>query len=372
MNHLSYHAQSHTVPIVIGEKLVEELPKEIVSSPPEIAIISDDCVASLFGQDLYQRFLSVHPHTFLITFPSGERYKTRKTKEEIENQLFEKGVGRKGLIIALGGGVVTDIAGFVASTYCRGISYLSVPTTLLGMVDASIGGKNGVDLPYGKNLVGTIYQPQKIVIDVSTLEFLPDREFSCGIVEAIKHALIGNRSYFEFMERQVDALFRREKTALHTLIYESCKIKAAIVTEDEMEMGKRKWLNFGHTIAHALEVATDYQLHHGEAVAIGLLTEMFIATEQGILSTSVLNRVERLLYECRLPLRFDYFSSKEEFIQVCLRALTADKKSFQRKPRFVMIDDIASPLSFEGSYCNILDEQNCMNALQWMCERFGK
>lgn len=369
---ISYDTRSGVVSIEIDENLLRRLPEEISLNPSEVAIISDDRVATLFGQDLYQQFLTIFPRSFLFTFPSGEIYKTRHSKEEIENQLFEKGIGKKGLIVALGGGVVTDMAGFIAATYCRGIPYISVPTTLLGMVDASIGGKTGVDLPYGKNLVGAIYQPKKIIIDISTLRSLPAREFSCGIVEAIKHALIASKTYFVFIENHVEALLRRESTALQTLIYESCKIKSEIVTEDEMEVGKRKCLNFGHTMAHALEMGTGYRLSHGEAVAIGLLTEMFIAVEHGILEKKLLSRVEQLLREFKLPLEFHYSTSVEEFHKACLKALMADKKSFQRKARFVMINDIASPLSFEGEYCTVINDEDCVKALQWMCERFGK
>lgn len=365
---LSYTTSNGYVDIEIGEGFLEHLSEMISNTPSEIALITDNNVAAIYSQKCLQSLSSHYKNIHLIVFPEGESHKTRATKEDIENTLFEKGISKNGLIVALGGGVVTDLAGFVAATYCRGIPYLSVPTTLLGMIDASIGGKTGVDLPYGKNLVGAIYHPQKIIMDISLLDSLPVKEFSYGVVEALKHALIANKNYFEFIENNIESILRRNHVSIHQLIVESAHIKCAIVSEDEKEFGKRRLLNFGHTVAHALEQCTHYRLPHGEAVALGMLSEMFYAYESGILSFHLINRTKNLLHRLGLSLKIPYTTHREEFIQSCWKTMSFDKKSFQRKPRFVMIRDIASPLSFSGEYCGMVDEKICMKALHWMCE----
>lgn len=363
---LSYTATGNTVIIEIGEGLIAELPSMINDRTREVVVISDATCAHLFGEKIVRSFLESHYTAHLVSFPSGEKYKTRHTKEEIEDQLFEKGVGKNGCIIAVGGGVVTDLAGFVAATYCRGIPYISVPTTLLGMIDASIGGKTGVDLPIGKNLIGAIYQPKKIVMDLLTLKQLPAKEFSYGLVEAIKHALIADEDYFAFIEHNSEGIRSGCVSLIHPLVAESVRIKSAIVAEDEKEEGKRRVLNFGHTVGHALEQLSNYQMPHGEAVALGLLAEIHCGMHMGILSYELLERVKRLLRQFVHPLRLPFKGSQDAFVEACFSAMRTDKKSFLGKPRFVMIEKIGSPLPFEGAYCNIIDDAILIKSLQWL------
>ncbi len=236
-----------------------------------------------------------------ITFPSGERSKTRDSWARLTDALMERGFGRDSGIIALGGGVTGDLAGFVAATYMRGVPYLQVPTTLLAMLDASVGGKTGVDTARGKNLVGAFHPPAAVIADPRTLATLPDRDYRAGLAEAVKHGLIADRAYFEWMETSAAALASRGLDPLTRLIRRSVEIKADVVSGDERESGRRAILNAGHTVAHALEQASSYALPHGEAVALGLVVECELAEQLGIAPAGLRTRVAGLLDRLGLP-----------------------------------------------------------------------
>jgi 3-dehydroquinate synthase len=334
----------------------------LASLAPRIAIITDDVVADLYGQQLQKQLQQHKLEAHLFTFPPGEQHKTRTTKEALENQLFEKGLGRDTAVIALGGGITTDMAGFLAATYCRGLPLVMVPTSLLGMVDASIGGKTGVDVPYGKNLLGAIYQPKRVVIDPATLVSLPKREFANGMVEMIKHGLIANSEFLHYLETHVQALKNLDSEGIERAIFESCMIKKAIVEQDETEQGKRRLLNFGHTIGHALETLSTYQLAHGEAVAIGLLVESYFSMRLGLLDGASLIRIKALLQQYGLPLKLPAHYSP----QAMLDAMAMDKKSTKGKPRFVVLEAIGSSAECEGHYCMAMEEKLLIDGLQWM------
>lgn len=313
-------------------------------------IISDDRVAAIYYRDGVP----------LVTFPHGEKNKTRETKEMLENQLFTLGFGKDTTIIALGGGVTTDMSGFIAATFCRGVKLVMVPTTLLGMVDACIGGKTGVNVPHGKNLVGCVYHPIKIIIDINFLKSLPQKEIASGSVEMIKHGLIADLSLFEFLESHSQEVLNLESD-MAKAISQNCKIKQNIVAQDEKDKGIRNILNLGHTVAHALEKLTDFTLSHGEAVAIGLLAEGYMAVELGFLQKDILERIHTVLKAYRLPLcgQFDP--------KLVLEAMKTDKKSRNQLPRFALIERVGKPLAFDGDYCTHVDEPIIMNALNWMC-----
>jgi 3-dehydroquinate synthase len=326
------------------------------------AIITDENVKELYGNALMDSFKASGLNVELFSFPGGELYKTRDTKENLEDQLFEQGFGRDCCVIALGGGIVIDLAGFIAATYCRGVPLVMMPTSLLAMVDACIGGKTGVNAPYGKNLIGAIYQPKKVVIDTSVLHTLPQKEFSNGIVEMIKHGLIADAVLFNYLEDHFTELLELNLPRLEKAIFESCRIKKQIIEQDEKEKGLRRLLNYGHTVGHALEKLTHYHLSHGEAVAIGLLVESYISYELGFLDHDGVARIKKILVHYLLPLEFSYRFSSEAILE----AMRLDKKSLDGTPRFALIQAIGEPLSFEGCYCTPVDAPIIKKAIQWM------
>lgn len=348
--------------IEIGSELLNFQIPYLNSLASRFAIITDDKVSPLYGKQVQECLTSSRLEAHLFSFPHGEKSKTRATKELLENQLFERGLGRDTCLIALGGGVVTDLAGYIAATYCRGIPHVIIPTSLLGMVDASIGGKTGVNVPYGKNMLGCLYPPKKVIIDLSTLKSLPKKELSNGFVEMIKHALIADKQLFEDLEKSHDRLLVLDPLMLKKAIFESCRIKKEIVEQDEKEKGKRHLLNFGHTVGHALELLTDYTLSHGEAVAIGLLVESYLSLKLGALDQKSFDRIKNILVHYRLPLKLPSRFSP----LTLLGAMTLDKKSLKGQPRFVIVDAIGSCKAYPSSYCTPIEESLIKNALQWM------
>lgn len=341
--------------IEIGNGLITEnrlLCDYLKSLAARFAIICDDTTAALYGEKLRKELIASELEAFLFTFPNGERSKTRETKELLENQMFEQGLGRDSCVIAVGGGVVTDVAGFVAATYCRGIPLVLIPTTLLCMADACIGGKSGVNVAYGKNLVGAIYQPTKIFIDTALLRSLPKSELRYGVVEMIKHGLIADIEFFTSLETHYEAILALDPDVIEKAIANSCRIKIAIVEADEREAHKRVLLNLGHTIAHALERLTHYTLPHGEAVAIGLAMEGAIAVELGHLKATSLKRIEKILESYGLPIHMPQGIP----IDALFQAMTSDKKSLKGVPRFVLLAELGSPLPCGACYCAAVDQ----------------
>jgi 3-dehydroquinate synthase len=239
----------------------------------------------------------------VLTFPAGEQSKTRDSWARLTDAMVQRRYGRDSGIIALGGGVTGDLAGFVAATYMRGVPYLQVPTTLLAMVDASVGGKTAVNTPAGKNLVGAFFPPAAVVADPVVLRTLPDSAFRGGLAEAVKHGLIADREYFEWMETQVDRLLARDVSTLTHLVRRSVEIKAQVVSADEREAGRRAILNAGHTVAHGLEQLSGYSLPHGDAVALGLIAECALAEQLGVADRGLCQRVTSLLGRLGLPIR---------------------------------------------------------------------
>jgi 3-dehydroquinate synthase len=258
-----------------------------------------------------------------LTFPAGEQSKTRETWARLTDGLLDQGIGRDGGIVALGGGVTGDLAGFVAATYMRGLPYVQVPTTLLAMLDASVGGKTGVDTDRGKNLVGSFHPPAAVIADPLVLRTLPERDYRAGFSEAVKHGLILDREYFQWIEAHASELTARDSTVLTTLIRRSVELKAQVVGEDEHESGRRAILNAGHTIAHALERMSDYQLPHGEAVALGLMIECRLAEHLGVAVSGLHERVARLLTRLGLPHRLPSGFTHTALIN----SMTGDKKN---------------------------------------------
>ena len=263
-----------------------------------IVMIADATVHQLYQTGR----LGATPRSFVtITFAPGEKSKTRESWARLTDSLTQQGFGRDTGVVALGGGVSGDLAGFVAATYMRGVPYLQAPTTLLAMLDASVGGKTGVDTSYGKNLVGAFHPPAAVIADPGTLSTLPEREYRSGLAEAVKHGLIADQAYFSWMEANAAPLTSRDLPSLTRLIRRSVEIKAEVVAGDERESGRRAILNAGHTVAHALEQVSDYEIPHGEAVALGLVIECELAEQLGIAPAGLRRRVAGLLTRLGLP-----------------------------------------------------------------------
>jgi 3-dehydroquinate synthase len=247
------------------------------SGSPSVFVITNAAVRKHWGGALAESLTHANIRFQMVEMGDGERYKTMATIEDLAMRLVERGADRTSLIVAFGGGVVGDVAGFLASIYMRGVDFVQIPTTFLAQVDAAIGGKTGVDLRAGKNLLGSFHQPRLVLIDPSVLGTLAEREFRAGLYEALKCGVIRNPEIFDFMEKEREAILRRDPAALEWLIAECVAVKAAVVGADERESGLRRILNFGHTIGHALEAETSYKQYlHGEAVAWGMVAATMI------------------------------------------------------------------------------------------------
>ena len=279
-----------------------------------------------------------------LTFPAGEASKTRDHWARLTDVLLEQGYGRDSGIIALGGGVAGDLAGFVAATYRRGLPLVQAPTSLLAMLDASVGGKTGVDTPRGKNLIGAFHPPAAVLADPRALTTLPERDYRGGLAEAVKHGLVADADYFGWMEREADALVRRDEAALARLVRRSVEIKAEVVSGDEREAGRRAILNAGHTVAHALEQATGYGIPHGEAVALGLVAECALGEALGVAPAGLGGRVAELLRRLGLPVRLDVGVDAERV----MRAMERDKKNRAAAVRFALPSGLGAMDPGEG------------------------
>ena len=260
------------------------------------AIITNPTVRAVYG-DIVRRSLAEAGCTVsIVEIPDGEEYKNAETLSGVYDALIEAGLDRKSFIVALGGGVVGDLAGFAAATYLRGIPFVQVPTTLLAQVDSSVGGKTAIDHPRGKNLIGAFYQPRLVQIDVETLSTLPEREFRAGLAEVVKYGAAIDRSFFEYLEQNTEAICSRKPECLAYVIRRCCEIKAQVVESDEKESGLRAILNYGHTLGHAFETQAGYrELVHGEAVAIGMVLATRISVRLGHCSEADAERIATLI-----------------------------------------------------------------------------
>jgi 3-dehydroquinate synthase len=300
-----------------------------------LAMIADAAVHQLY---LAGRWGPVTWSGETLTVPPGEPSKTRETWAHLTDGLLNRGFGRDSALIGLGGGVIGDLTGFVAATYMRGLPYLLVPTTLLAMLDASVGGKTGVNAPQGKNLIGAFHPPAGVLADPRALLTLPDGDYRTGLAEAVKHGLVADRGYFEWMEAEVTAILQRDSAAVAYLVRRSVEIKADVVSEDEREAGRRAILNAGHTVGHALERASEYQLAHGEAVALGLIVECEIGEQAGIAQPGLRSRVATLLEQFGLPVCVPHSLP----LPTLLESMQLDKKNRAGRIHVVLTREIGS------------------------------
>ncbi|MCJ7752858.1 MAG: 3-dehydroquinate synthase [Armatimonadetes bacterium] len=293
-------------------------------------VVTHPVIARLHGETLARGLGAFRAETVLV--PVGERQKSVRRAAAVWDELLDRGADRRSVIVAFGGGVIGDLAGFVAATFMRGVPYVQIPTTLLAQVDSSVGGKVGVNHPKAKNLIGAFHQPRLVVADVAVLATLRARDYREGLAEAVKTAAIADADLFDWVERNAAALSCRETGAMSHLVRRCCEIKAEVVRADERESGPRAILNFGHTVGHALESLTDYRsLRHGEAVAIGMVAAARIARLRGILPVECEERLARLLSSLRLPTGIPGTPA-----EAILGAMRSDKKAVAGVPRFVL------------------------------------
>lgn len=330
-------------------------------------IITDSNLIHTLGKQLQDSLQKQGLPVECFAFPAGEAHKTRETKQLLEDQLLQKQYGRDTCIIALGGGVVTDLVGFLAATYCRGLPVIYVPTTLLAMVDASIGGKTGVNTPYGKNVVGTFTQPHAVFIDTNMLVTLPDNEWHNGMAEMIKHSLIADANMFTELQHHSEKMKQRHSDFLIEMIYANCLVKKNIVEQDEHEQGLRQLLNFGHTIGHAIETIENYHISHGEAVAIGMLVEAYLSIRYNYLQANTLSTLHKVLQDYGLPLQTSAFLYKQKIQKL----LMIDKKTVKNVPRFVLLDKIGKPHQHQNTYSYPVDAAHLSQALDWAAAYFN-
>ena len=336
---------SKSYPIFIGSELLSQ--KSLITDHihgQQVMIVSNKTVAPLYLDQLVSQLDGYTVECMIL--PDGEQYKTLETVNTIFDALLKSKFDRTSTLIALGGGVVGDITGFAASSYLRGVNFIQIPTTLLSQVDSSVGGKTGVNHDLGKNMIGAFFQPKAVIIDVSTLDTLNDREFSAGMAEVIKYGLLGNAVFLSMIEENIELIMNRDKDLITDVIFHSCEDKARIVALDEFENGKRALLNLGHTFGHGIENTFGYGVYlHGEAVSIGINMAAMLSMLEGDLSKEDINRIKNLLSKANLPTTIKKSMDSESLI----KAMSLDKKTIDGNIRLVLLKSIGDSL-ITGSY----------------------
>ena len=323
-----------TYDILIGQGLLKVLGGDLdsVLPAPRYVIITDSNVESHIGMELVKLLRQAGIRVELLSFAAGENSKNMDTVVDLARRMVHLGADRQTAILALGGGVVGDVAGFLASIYMRGILLVQIPTTLLAQVDSSVGGKTGVDLPEGKNLLGTFYQPERVYADIGVLTTLPQAEIRNGLAEVVKYGMIRSPGLFDFLEQKWRVIVSLEPRTTAHIVFSSCSIKADVVSADEREGDLRRILNFGHTVGHAVEAAANYQIPHGEAVSMGMVVVSRISVAKGLMPEGDLDRLLRLLDRLNLPGKIPANLSRKELIDL----LRHDKKARSGRPHFVL------------------------------------
>jgi 3-dehydroquinate synthase len=301
----------------------------------KMALVTNPTVRALYGQRVAGSLKAAGFLAMFIEIPDGEQFKTLDWANSIYSALLINSFDRKSSLVALGGGVIGDLAGFAAATYMRGIPFVQVPTTLLAMVDSSVGGKTGVNHPMGKNMIGAFYQPKKVLMDLSVLKTLPKEEFLSGMAEVIKYGVIWDPPFFEYLDANREKICALDPEAISHIIRRSCEIKAEVVSKDEREGGLRAVLNFGHTVGHAIEKAENYGMRHGHAVAIGMVYASRLAHRTGLCDATVPERVEALVRSYGLPVDLSALSSSPAVAEL-MDTMRIDKKAEGGKIKFVL------------------------------------
>lgn len=331
--------------------LAEELKQLGYQADQKICIISDSNVAKLYAETVKNILAKSFPQIFCYEFQAGEASKNTDTVNGVYEFLIQNHFDRHDLMIALGGGVVGDLTGFTAATYLRGIDFIQVPTTLLSQVDSSIGGKTGVDFMQYKNMVGAFYQPKLVYMNLSVLQSLPSRQIISGMGEIIKHGLIKDAAYYEWLMAHHDAILALEPAVMEEMIARSCEIKREVVEHDPTEKGERALLNFGHTIGHAIEKLCGFSLYHGECVGLGILAAAYLSKKQGNLTEEQLAGIRQCLSAFGFQTQIDGIST-----DAVLSATKSDKKMVGNQVKFILLHTIGDAYIYrELSDAQILD-----------------
>jgi len=316
----------------LGEKIRGLVPGK------KVAVISNDAIWGIYGKTVMASLEKAGFAVHYMAVPAGEKAKTMASAEKICEELVDSSFDRQCAVLALGGGVVGDLAGFVAAVYMRGIHFIQVPTSLLAQVDSSVGGKVAVNLSSGKNLVGAFYQPKLVLIDLDVLSTLPPREFTCGLAEVIKYGVIRDAEFFEYLEKHHREIQQKQADEILYIVKRSCQIKADVVEHDERESGLRAILNFGHTFAHVIELMAGYgTVTHGEAVGVGMLYAARLSNDMGLCDSSTVERIDNILEKNNLSRTFDFGDSGD-----VLKLFYRDKKVENTTLKFVLTECIGS------------------------------
>ena len=339
MKRIKIRLGTNSYEVHVGSGLLEQMGRQLIENgfTGKLVIITNPIVKRLYGDTLKENLAGEGFKVIILSVPDGEDQKSLETAGRLYNELTECYAERTTPILALGGGVIGDLTGFVAATYLRGVPLIQVPTTLLAQVDSSIGGKVAVNHDQLKNIIGAFYQPRLVVTDISTLKTLPAKEFTNGLAEVIKSAVVWEEEFFTFLETNLEKIKSLDDRALEEAVFRSAKIKAEIVEKDEKELGLRSILNYGHTIGHAIETASDFKVGHGEAVAIGMIAAAKISNKLGILDKNELVRLEGVIERAGLPTEIPNL-----IVERIIQAMKHDKKILMGKIRFILPKSIGN------------------------------
>lgn len=336
----------------LGARLAAECPAH------RYIVIADSRVAGLYGQQVIDACGDVPVD--LLAFPEGEAHKNREQWADLSDRMLVAGVGRDAAVLALGGGVTGDLAGFVAATYLRGLPLVQLPTSLLAMIDSSVGGKTGVDTDAGKNLIGAFHQPTFVLADVSLLRTLAPEHLRSGLAEAIKHGAISDADYFDWIAERTREILGLDDEAVTRLVERSVAIKAAVVSADEREGGLRKTLNFGHTLGHAIEAASDFGLLHGEAIAIGMIAEARLGEALGVTATGTAYRLTELIDAAGLPTSIPAELDPGRILELT----RVDKKARGGQVEYALIERVGAASRGTGSWGQPVDDEAVAEAIE--------
>lgn len=328
----------------------------------KLCIVTDSVVEKLYAAELQKVLEECCAKVSVFTFAAGEEHKTLDTVRALYEHLILNQFDRKDMLVALGGGVVGDLTGFAAATYLRGIDFIQIPTTLLSQVDSSIGGKTGVDFDAYKNMVGAFHMPRLVYMNLGTLSSLPDRQFSAGMAEIIKHGFIQSAAYYEWLGNHHEEICQKEYKALLSMIYESCQIKRHVVEEDPTEKGIRAWLNFGHTAGHAVEKLKDFTMYHGECVSVGCVAAAWLSMKRGLISSEEFKQAEQTLIDYGLPVRVQGLMPES-----IVETTKLDKKMEAGKIKFVLLKRIG-----EAFVTKDISDEELLSAVRYVCQDADK